>query len=374
MVGIAIEGVGLAIGPNSNPDSPLSAEQLKRMLLELDRMPESPAEEMVLENDRLSTLDVIQSIAYMPKRAESFIPLIEFHRDLSSSRRTTSFFMPPSLLGYLGYNWNVVMKQTNYHYDHLTDPAYAFPLLLNNPLPWLGINSRSRELSGLFAEIFTDVIGVNQSLFEVDYRNVCCNQIQRIVLAMLLYEQEHGTLPPTFTVDAEGKPLHSWRVLLLPYLGEKELYDNIRLDEPWDSEHNRQYHQKSLTVYRCPSAVYDSKQHGSGNEGGTNYTVIVGDVTPFGSDGKGRLSKDFGPNTIFVAEHRDFIPWMQPDAEVSQTDAESFVAATGQQISSFHSNSSCFGLKSVAVGYLSTGIDLEHFKKLIRGTAKEAWR
>ena len=122
------------------------------------------------------------------------------------------------------------------------------------------------------------------------------------------------------------------------------------------------------------SAVHDSKQHGPANEGGTNYTVIVGNATPFGSDGKGRLSKDFGPNTIFVTEHSNFTPWMQPDAEVSQTSAESFVAATGQQVGSFHTGGSSFGFQSGAVGFLSVTTELNHLKKLIRGTAKDAWR
>ncbi|MHB9078993.1 MAG: DUF1559 family PulG-like putative transporter [Pirellulaceae bacterium] len=69
-----------------------------------------------------------------------------------------------------------------------------------------------------------------------------------------MYQHEHGTLPPAYTVNAEGQPLHSWRVLLLPYLGQQELYGKLRLDEPWDSEHNRQFQDAAPNIYQCPSA------------------------------------------------------------------------------------------------------------------------
>jgi len=181
--------------------------------------------------------------------------------------------------------------------------------------------------------------------------------MQRIILAMLLYEREHGTFPPAFTVDADGKPLHSWRALLLPYLGERQLYDNLRLDEPWDSEHNRQYHGTTVAVYQCPAAAT--------GDGKTNYTVIVGKDTPFGSDGKGKLAKDFSSSGILLAERRDAIPWMQPDAEISQIDAES-----GSMIGNLHYGGQAnFGDLSGAVnGQHIT--DPDQLRKLIRGTAK----
>ena len=47
-------------------------------------------------------------------------------------------------------------------------------------------------------------------------------------------------------------PRHSWRVLLLPYLGEAELFARIRLDEPWNSEWNRQFHDQMPAIFRNP--------------------------------------------------------------------------------------------------------------------------
>ena len=45
--------------------------------------------------------------------------------------------------------------------------------------------------------------------------NQCRNNLKQFGLAMLYYEWVHGSLPPAFTVDENGKPLHSWRTLLL---------------------------------------------------------------------------------------------------------------------------------------------------------------
>ncbi|HTU26321.1 MAG TPA: DUF1559 domain-containing protein, partial [Pirellulales bacterium] len=52
--------------------------------------------------------------------------------------------------------------------------------------------------------------------------------------------------------DASGKPLLSWRVRLLPYLGKEELYNQFRLDEPWDSKHNRRASIRMPSIYHTP--------------------------------------------------------------------------------------------------------------------------
>jgi hypothetical protein len=54
--------------------------------------------------------------------------------------------------------------------------------------------------------------------------------------AMLAYHKKNGRLPAPALRDKDGKQLLSWRVALLPFLGEMELYKQFHLDEPWDSE------------------------------------------------------------------------------------------------------------------------------------------
>src|SRR5262245_36590716 len=66
----------------------------------------------------------------------------------------------------------------------------------------------------------------------------CANNLKQIGLALHNFEAVHSALPPQAIVDEEGEPLLSWRVAILPYIGEQALYDEFHLDEPWDSEHN----------------------------------------------------------------------------------------------------------------------------------------
>lgn len=64
--------------------------------------------------------------------------------------------------------------------------------------------------------------------------------LKALVDAMMKYENKNGTLPPVYNMSKEAppKPLLSWRVLVLPYLDEQELFAKFKLDEPWDSSHN----------------------------------------------------------------------------------------------------------------------------------------
>jgi hypothetical protein len=70
---------------------------------------------------------------------------------------------------------------------------------------------------------------------------------------MVNYHDAHGRLPPAVVYGKDGKPLYSWRVLLLPYLDEQELYQQFQLDEPWDSPHNLQLLPRMPGFYAPPS-------------------------------------------------------------------------------------------------------------------------
>lgn len=97
------------------------------------------------------------------------------------------------------------------------------------------------------------------------------NNLKQIVIACHLYSDRHdGKLPPRYSVDDDGKPLLSWRVHLLPYLEQQELYAQFKLDEPWDSPHNRKLIEQMPEVYQSPNVPSDSK---------TVYQVVVGPGT-----------------------------------------------------------------------------------------------
>lgn len=95
----------------------------------------------------------------------------------------------------------------------------------------------------------------------------CSQNLKQIGIALLNYEIEHGSFPPSYTVDAAGKPLHSWRTLILPYLEQQALYDSIDLSKPWDDPVNQKARNTRVGPYACPSAGVAASK--------TTYLAIV---------------------------------------------------------------------------------------------------
>jgi hypothetical protein len=86
---------------------------------------------------------------------------------------------------------------------------------------------------------------------------LCRSRLSRLWLAMQNYRADHGHFPQLHTSDASGRPLHSWRVLLAPYLECREWYVKYKLNEPWDSDHNlalaRSAPKALIESFSCPN-------------------------------------------------------------------------------------------------------------------------
>src|SRR4051794_32826384 len=63
--------------------------------------------------------------------------------------------------------------------------------------------------------------------------------LKELAIAFHNYASAHNEFPPAAVVGPDGKPLYSWRVVILPYLGEKKLYDEFRPGEAWDGPNNK---------------------------------------------------------------------------------------------------------------------------------------
>jgi hypothetical protein len=147
------------------------------------------------------------------------------------------------------------------------------------------------------------------SVRSVAQRHVCSQNLRLIAEALAAYEDQHGSLPPAYVADDQGTAMHSWRVLLLPYLGERGLYEQYDFSQPWDSEHNKQLITRMPDVYACP-ADPDAQVLGE-----SNYMVIVGRGTLFpGAASRSRFQiADSLDTTIAVVETRvQGYPWTQP--------------------------------------------------------------
>jgi hypothetical protein len=132
-----------------------------------------------------------------------------------------------------------------------------------------------------------------------------------LALALHAYQDEHGRLPPAVVYGDYGKPLYSWRVLILPYIEQQQLYARFRLEEPWDSPHNLELLKKMPATYAPPpgKAKKVPPHH-------TVCQVFVGKHTAFeGREGGVRLSDDFPDstsNTLLVVEAGEPVPWAKP--------------------------------------------------------------
>jgi len=85
------------------------------------------------------------------------------------------------------------------------------------------------------------------------HRKGCRNQLSLIASAIHAYEADKGRMPPAYITGQDGKPWHSWRVLILPYLKRQDLFDSYRFDEPWNGPNNSRLVDRMPEVYGCPA-------------------------------------------------------------------------------------------------------------------------
>jgi hypothetical protein len=135
--------------------------------------------------------------------------------------------------------------------------------------------------------------------------------MKQLALAMINYADDHnGRLPPAVVYGEDGQPLHSWRVLILPYMEQQELYDQFKLDEPWDSPHNVALLEKMPATYAPPPGkiskvpAYHTVCH-----------VFVGRGAAFEDQEGLRFPAEFTDGTsqtILVIEAGEPVPWTKP--------------------------------------------------------------
>jgi len=127
-------------------------------------------------------------------------------------------------------------------------------------------------------------------------------------LAVANYHEAESRFPPPHRTDGDGHPLQSWRILLLPYIEQHELYKAVDAGEPWDGPKNGRLAGRMPKRYAL---------HGDYKPGTTtaNYLAVVGANTAWRPD-KPVTYKDVkdGPsNTLLIPENRGMdVHWMEP--------------------------------------------------------------
>jgi len=140
-------------------------------------------------------------------------------------------------------------------------------------------------------------------------RAVGSNNLKQLGLALMMHQDAKGSYPAAGSATATGPSRLSWRVHILPYLEQQSLYEQFKLDEPWDSTHNKTLLAKMPDVFKSP---------GTEAAGGkTGYLAVRGADTAFGDGAKGLSVRDFRDgmsNTVLVveADPAAAVEWTRP--------------------------------------------------------------
>jgi eukaryotic-like serine/threonine-protein kinase len=136
---------------------------------------------------------------------------------------------------------------------------------------------------------------------------ICGQRLKKIAQAMADVALKEKKLPARASCDSAGRPLLSWRVHLLPLLGESKLYERFKLDEPWDSEHNQSLIAEIPVVYRSPWSE-------AATEGKTCFVVPVGPGTYFESLDRRSLGSHPSRTIVVVAVNwAHCVIWTKPE-------------------------------------------------------------
>jgi hypothetical protein len=134
------------------------------------------------------------------------------------------------------------------------------------------------------------------------------NNMKQLGLAFHNYVDTNRGAMPADVVDKDGKPLLSWRVLMLPYIEQAALYKQFKLDEPWDGPTNKALLEKMPATFASPRVTVKK----------AGYTVYQGFAGPGALFEAGKKMTfpasvpDGTSNTIFTVEASVAVPWTKP--------------------------------------------------------------
>lgn len=179
---------------------------------------------------------------------------------------------------------------------------------------------------GGFLWVLLPLLGLDA---ETARRQRVAEKLKTLASAMQAYHDDYGRLPPPVVYDSNGKPIQSWRALLIPYLDRKGstaekssaqgkagymlgqmTMEGYRLDEPWDSNHNSQYHSVNFPAFQLPGeGLTTSLNH-------TGFMVIVGVDTLFDDNKLGtplQSATDGLSSTLLIVQVEESgVHWLEP--------------------------------------------------------------
>ncbi len=191
-------------------------------------------------------------------------------------------------------------------------------------------------------------------------RVVAAKHLKTLAIAMHNYYDAKGRFPPAVLYGPDGTTPYSWRVALLPFLGQKELYDQYHFDETWDSPRNCRVMERMPGAFYCLEKRAESKV--------ASYFALVGPGTMF--DGKEGASlesvTDGSSSTILLVEAKRDIPWTKPE-DIAYDPNKPVPALGGCVEAGFHA-----ALADISVHFVPSTVDENVLRALITKSGGEA--
>jgi prepilin-type processing-associated H-X9-DG protein len=204
----------------------------------------------------------------------------------------------------------------------------------------------------------------------------CMNNLTQIGQALHNYYKANEHFPKPYSVDQEGKPLMSWRIEILPMMGNvaisnsySNIYNSLKKDEPWNSPENAKLlNQVSIKEFVCPSAYRNKKDYFT-----TNYIAVIGPGTAWNEDKPVKLS-DLpygGSHTVMVIEVvNSGVNWAEPRDLTVEDALERMKTAEGLRISAGHPSIVNVLFADGSVKCCRKTISISGWKKLFAGDVK----
>lgn len=231
--------------------------------------------------------------------------------------------------------------------------------LMDKYLPKVNGDQLETKISGkeFVAMVAPAVVNIRQAAA----RNQSMNNLKQIGLAMHNSHDTYRAFPARYFADKNGKPLLSWRVHILPFIGHADLYNQFKLDEPWDSPNNKKLIAKMPQSYRSPNSK-------AGPNLTTYVTPVYKDSIFSGAEGM-KIQKilDGTSNTIMVVEANDknAVIWTKPDdIEINaKNPIDGLIQANGRGFNALFADGS--------VRFIASGIDAATLRALFTASGGE---
>jgi hypothetical protein len=206
------------------------------------------------------------------------------------------------------------------------------------------------------------ILPMRRTASEAARRMSCSSNLRCLGLAILAYEKDYQCLPPAYTVDANGRRLHSWRTLILPYVAEESIYQLIDLTKPWNDPVHDKVRQKFPDVFRCPST--------KASPGFTTFQTVIAERSCLQPASGRKLSEivDGSSTTVVLVEtpQSQAVHWMQPqDIDLSNLFREESRTSTENRQKYAHSGGFHVVLLDGSTRLFSVPIDRDDLTAMI---------